>query len=302
MSTRTTDFVGTPSQADQASIPRRFVFTTRAGTTVGSTAYWREEVLSGGGAGGSSHSTVFPGAGTTFNVGQGSPSSANPWFVQNDSAHGLFLSSLSTVSALLTTASRVQVEGQTSALVSTASTLSVIPGATFPVSVTTASTISALLTTASKTRAEIDALTTASVSRVAPQGGAEFTVKSRYTPNRKFTNELGTTYHSTFAGKVSSVAGTTVLMTSAAGAVVRVLSVFAQQTDTASTAPQRIQFLTSATTIAGAPELLFGQREGVALTAPTGAYLFQTSTGEALQINLSTNVQTVVHVTAVRTT
>lgn len=153
-----------------------------------------------------------------------------------------------------------------------------IPGATFPVSFSTASTVF-----------------------VAPAAGSTFTVRSVATPNGEFTLETGTTAHSTFASKVSSVAGTTSLISSGTGRV-RVLSIGLQQTDTASTVSQLVQFLSSATAITGAPEWLLSQREGVIQAAPTGAYLFQTSTGEALQMTLSTNVKTMVHVTAVRTT
>lgn len=282
------DFYGTPTQADQASIPRKYVRTTDA-----STSYWREEVqtVSTAAAGGSTAVTAAQGTGSSVSpwfvaplttdsmirvqdlttasivrtqdlttdskvriestgaigVSQGAPSSANPWFIQNDSSRGLFLSTLTTITAFITTNS---------------------------------------------------------ITRVEPQAGTTWdvvgTVNLGATPNGAFTLESGTTAHSTYAGKVSSVAGTTSLISSGTGRV-RVLSVSLQQTDTASTGSQLVQFLSGTTVIPGAPEWLLSQREGVVQPAPMGAYLFQTSTGEALQISLSTNVKTMVHVTAVRT-
>lgn len=90
-------------------------------------------------------------------------------------------------------------------------------------------------------------------------------------------------------------------MTSGAGRV-RVLAYSMQQTDTGSTVPQLVQFLSSNTTIAGAPEFLLGQREGSIHSAPAGAYLFQTNAGEALNVALSTTVKTMVHAVILRTT
>lgn len=305
-STIATDFLGTPNDAQLVGLPRRFIRTTGAG---GST-FWREEVA---GAAGSTEVTITGGQTTvtftTASRSQVKPAPGSIFGVQFTTGSITRVEALTTLSrvqvegqtsALITTASRIQIEGNTTAVISSASKVQTEPGAgaVFPISGNT----TALITTASKIRTEsTGTVTVAGNTTVSPAAGTTFLVRPVATPVGEMTLETGTTVISTFANRVSSLAGTTALVTSGAGRV-RVLSFSMQQSDTGSTVPQLVQFLSSNTTINGAPEYLLGQREGAIQVAPTGAYLFQTATGEALNLSLSTNVKTMTHVVAVRTT
>lgn len=280
---------------------------------------------------------VTPGAGTTFNVGGNttvSPAAGATFNIAGNAtvspAAGSTFNVAGATTAIISTASRIQAEIDA---LTTASRLRIESTGNLPI----AGNTTAIVSTASRIQAEVDALTTASRLRiestaplavsgettalvttaskiqvettgaqpitgsatVSPAAGTTFQTRSLGTPQGEFTFETGTTALSTFVSKVSSVAGTTELVSSGAGRV-RVLSYAIQQGDP-STVPQLVQFLSSGNALTGAPEWLLGQREGVVEPAVPGGYLFQTSTGEALQITLSTNVKTMVRATFLRT-
>lgn len=359
-STFSSNFYGTPNDAvlKHGGLPRKFHMTTDASNT-----FWREEVAAAFSTAttlniaGSTNSTqrvefttaskarvettadwpVTPGAGTTFNIGGNTTVSP---------AAGSTFNVAGNTTALITTASKIQVETTAPQAITGSATVSPAAGTTFNV----AGNTTAIISTASRIQAEVDALTTASRLRiettgilpiagivtgettvfpgagttfnvggqttvspaagttfniaggttVTPAAGTTFQTRSLGTPQGEFTFPTGTTALSTFVSKVSSVAGTTELVSSGAGRV-RVLSYAIQQGDP-STVPQLVQFLSSGNALTGAPEWLLGQREGVVEPAIPGGYLFQTSTGEALQITLSTNVKTMVRATFLRTT
>lgn len=314
-STFSSNFYGTPNDAQlkHGGLPRKFHMTTDAFNT-----FWREEVaasltLTTGSTisvAGSTNSTqrvefttgstanvefttvskarvettadwpVTPGAGTTFNVGGNttvSPAAGTTFNIAGNAtvspAAGSTFNVAGNTTALITTASKIQVETTAAQLITGSATVSPAAGTTFNI---------------------------AGGTTVTPAAGTTFQTRPIATPQGEFTFETGTTALSTFVSKVSSVAGTTVLVSSGAGRV-RVLSYAIQQGDP-STVPQLVQFLSSGNALTGAPEWLLGQREGVVEPAVPGGYLFQTSTGEALQITLSTNVKTMVRATFLRTT
>lgn len=245
--------------------------------------------------------TVSPAAGTTFNVGGNttvSPAAGTTFNVAG--ATTAIISTASRIQAeidALTTASRLRIEstaplavsGETTALITTASKIQV--ETTAPQAITGSATVSP----AAGTTFNIAGGTT-----VTPAANTTFQTRPVATPQGEYTFPTGTTALSTFVSKVSSVAGTTELVSSGVGRV-RVLSYAIQQGD-ASTVPQLVQFLSSGNALTGAPEWFLGQREGVVEPAVPGGYLFQTSTGEALQITFSTNVKTMVRATFLRTT
>lgn len=233
---------------------------------------------------GSSHTTVFQGT--------------SPWVVAGNTTAVITTASKIVIDAL-TSASKVRIESDGSFLPVLVSTVQ-FKTADFNTSAGTIETRVAVGLMV-PTLAGAEVLGTTAGIPVTPGTGTTFQTRPMAQPLGEFTLETGTTAHSTFAGKVSSVAGTTSLITSGTGRV-RVLSLAIQQSDTASTVSQLVQFLSGTTVIPGAPEWLLSQREGVVQVAPTGGYLFQTDTGGALQISLSTNVKVMVHVTAIRTT
>lgn len=325
-STFSSNFYGTPNDAvlKHGGLPRKFHMTTDASNT-----FWREEVAAAFSTAttlniaGSTNSTqrvefttaskarvettadwpVTPGAGTTFNVGGNTTVSP---------AAGSTFNVAGNTTALITTASKIQVETTAPQAITGSATVSPAAGTTFNVGGNT----TALITTASKIQVETTAaqLITGSATvspaagttfniaggtTVTPAAGTTFQTRPVATPQGEFTFETGATALSTFVSKVSSVAGTTELVSSGAGRV-RVLAYAIQQQD--STVPQLVQFLSSGNALTGAPEWLLGQREGVVEPAVPGGYLFQTSTGEALQITFSTNVKTMVRATVIRTT
>lgn len=263
----TTNFFGTPTGANNRTVIRQYHFGNSSGSS-----YWAEQMVAAG-VTTSTALPVVPLALTTLGelkTVSSAGAASTQVSVQNVAGTTLLVS--------FTTGSAVRVEP--------------IAGAVFPIS--------------GNTTAVVSPLTTASKIQVEPGAGAVFGVSGNTTvfvptlPIGVWHLPTGTTVTPGFAVAESSGAGTTALVTSGAGRI-QVTHYSISHIDTASTAMVRVGFLSSANAFA-APRVLALQGGGANLAAPAGGVLFQTNVGEALNIDLSTNVLVNVQVGFVRTT